>query len=88
MFVINFKVFFQHICFTQIGWDQELEGPERKKFDQLSLELEGLEKIQTARCLFHKGKTVERVELHDFSVASERSHGCAVYMRIVYETGE
>ena len=88
VFVINLKVFFQHLCFTKLGWDQELVGPERKKFDQLILELEGLESIQIDRCLFQKGKTVERVEIHGFSDASERAHGCVVYMRIVYVTGE
>ena len=88
VFVINLKAFFQQLCFTKLGWDQELEGPERKKFDQLILELEGLEGIQIDRCLFQKGKTIERIELHGFSDASEKAHGCVVYLRIVYKTGE
>ena len=88
VFVINLKAFFQQLCYTKIGWDQELDGPERKKFDQLILELEGLEDIQVDRCLFQKGKKVEKLELHGFSDASEKAHGCVVYLRIVYDTGE
>ena len=88
VFVINLKFFFQQLCIKKVGWDQELLGPDRKKFDHFISELEGLESIKIDRCFFQKGKTVEKIEIHGFSDASERAHGSVVYLRIVYETGE
>ena len=79
VFVITLKAFFQHFSFTMIGWDQELEGPECKKFDQSILEPEGLEGIQIDRCLFQKGRTVEKAELYGFLDASGKPHRCVIY---------
>ena len=88
VFVINLKAFVQQLCFTKKGWDQELEGPEHRIFEQLILELERLEGIQIDRCLFQKGKTVEKVDLHGLSDVSGKAHGCVVYLHTVYKTGD
>lgn len=88
VFTINLKVFFQQLCINNVSWDQKLSEPDRKQFEGFISDLEELHDIHIPRCLFVQGKVVKKIELHGFSDASERAHGCVVYVRIEYETGE
>lgn len=86
MFTINLKVLFQELCVNKVGWDEDLQDPYRTKYQKLMLELKKFNDISIPRCVFNKGKSVQKV--HGFSDASEKAQGCVVYLRIIYESGE
>ena len=88
VYAINLKALFQELCVEKWGWDEELTGEQRKKYDHFVSEISRVDGIHMPRCLFDKGKKVSKFELHGFSDASEMAYASIVYLRVVYETGE
>ena len=88
LYTVNLKSFFQELCINKVDWDDELQGSYRQRFYCLLSELEKLPSIQINRCLFKEGKTVESIEIHGFSDASERAYAAVVYLRVLYKSGE
>ncbi|XP_065062963.1 uncharacterized protein LOC135689604 [Rhopilema esculentum] len=88
VYTINLKVLFQELCVDKWGWDEELTGEAREKYDRFISEISRLDGIRMPRCFFDPGKIVSQVEIHGFSDASETAYAGIVYLRIVYDTGE
>ncbi len=87
LFIINLKVLFQDLCVNKVGWDEELQGNYLKEFQNLMSSLTQFHDIRIRRCIFERESSVERVEIHGFSDASEKAQGCVVYLRIIYSSG-
>ena len=87
MLVVRFKTFFQQLCITKCGWDDELTGADNKTYKGLINALETIPKLQVPRYLL-RNKIVSRVEVHGFSDASEMAYATTVYLRVVYESGK
>ena len=79
---------FQQFCLDKKGWDEELSGDERRKYEVFMAELAKLQNVSIPRCYFLKGKKVKNVQIHGFSDASESAYAGVVYLRTEYETGE
>ena len=88
LFTINLKVMFQQFCLDKRGWDEELSGDERRKYEVFISELAKLQCVSIPRCYFLKGKKVKNVQIHGFSDASECAYAGVVYLRVEYESGE
>ncbi|XP_065065426.1 uncharacterized protein LOC135691495, partial [Rhopilema esculentum] len=88
VYTINLKVLFQELCVDKWGWDEELSGEAREKYDRFISEISRLDGIRMPRCFFDPGKIVSQVEIHGYSDASETAYAGIVYLRIVYDTGE
>ena len=88
VYAINLKALFQELRIEKCGWDEELTGEQKKKYEHFVSEISHVDEIHMPRCLFEKGKKVSKFELHDFSNASKMAYASIVYLRVVYETGE
>ena len=87
-FVVKLKIFFQELCEEKVPWDEEFEGPRRRKYTSLVNEIEAVQGVSIPRHLFEKGKDIETVQIHAFSDASESAYACVIYLRAVYKSGE
>ena len=88
IYTIKLKVLFQEFCLNKLGWDEELKGADKERYEKFVSEIKDLNGIHMPRCLFERGTKVTRVEIHAFSDASASAYGCFVYLRAIYETGE
>ena len=88
VYTIKLKILFQEFCLKKLGWDEELQGKDRERYEKFVSEIKGLNGIRVSRCLFEKGKRVTQVEIHAFSDASGSAYGGVVYLRAIYDTGE
>ena len=89
VFTINLKILFQQLCVDKIGWDEELEGKYRKTYDALINDLQLCNEASISRGIISGcNKTIQKIELHGFSDASERAYAAVVYAKIQYESGE
>ena len=88
LFTINLKIMFQQFCLDKRGWDEELFGEERHKYDMLMTELGKLHNVSIPRCCFLEGKKIRNVQIHGFSDATESAYTGVVYFCAEYETGE
>ena len=81
VYTINLKALFQQLCIEKIGWNVELQGHYRELYDRYISKLSTLPGVSVDRCLFTKAKMISNIQLHGFSDASERAHGCVIYLR-------
>ena len=80
LFVVKLKIFFQELFEEKVPWDEEFEGPRRRKYTSLVNEIEAFQGVSIPRHLFDKGKDIETVQLHAFSDASESAYACVIYL--------
>ena len=88
VYTINLKALFQQLCIEKIGWDVELQGHYRELYDRYISKLSTFQSVSIDRCLFTKGKIISNIQLHGFSGDSECAHGCVIYLRTEYTSGE
>ena len=67
LFTINLKVMFQQFCLDKKGWDDELSGDERSKYEGLISDLRNMQKVSIPRCYFVKGKKVQFIYVLPFT---------------------
>ncbi|MEL7341283.1 MAG: reverse transcriptase domain-containing protein, partial [Bacteroidota bacterium] len=52
VYTIKLKVLFQEFCLKKLGWDEELQGKDRERYEKFVSEIKGLNGIRGSRCLF------------------------------------
>ena len=76
--LVKFKCFIQSLF--KLGWDQSLPLPILQEWLLLRPRLTAIQNFSIARCLLRDRQTsVQHVELHMFSDASEKAYGAAIY---------
>ncbi|GFQ73516.1 integrase catalytic domain-containing protein [Trichonephila clavata] len=82
--VIKLKCLLQDLWTLGVDWDSELPPKLRHKWQQWSIEAEGLTKIKIPR--FYLGdvdQELSSVDIHCFSDASKSAYGTILYLRFV-----
>ena len=85
--VIRFKMFFQELCVSKIGWDEPLTGQLLTKWNTL---LSGFKGVVTSipRCYFwNADKSSSVCSLHGFCDASLGAYAAVVYMKVEASCG-
>ena len=81
LFMINLKVMFQQFCMDKRGWDEELSGEERHKYEMFMSELGNLQNVSIPRCYFLEGKKIQNVQIQGFSDVNENAYvGLCIYV--------
>ncbi|XP_068712813.1 uncharacterized protein [Montipora foliosa] len=80
--IIEFKLFFQELCKTKVGWDDPLNGNVLKMWHKLLNGLESVTALSLPRCYFqgvqHK---VVSCSLHGFGDASSKAYAAVIYLQ-------
>ena len=78
--LVKFKCFIQDLWKLKLGWDQSLPPLILQEWLLLRQSLSAIKNFSIARCLLPERQTsVQHVELHMFSDASEKAYGAAIY---------
>ena len=85
--VVTFKVFFQKLCLSKLGWDEHLDGDLLKEWNVIIDGLSDASDICVPRIYADMSRDVDCVELHGFADASVKAYGCCIYMRVKYVDG-
>ena len=85
--VVTFKVFFQKLCLSKLGWDEHLDGDLLKEWNVIIEGLSDASDICVPRIYADMSRDVDCVELHGFADASVKAYGCCIYMRVKYVDG-
>ncbi|XP_058837537.1 uncharacterized protein LOC131693614 [Topomyia yanbarensis] len=84
-FTIHGKILIQHLWRNGCEWDQEIDEPNWCLWKQWTELLPKVEALRIPRC--YLGDTmslsIETLELHIFTDASENAYGCVAYLRLV-----
>ena len=86
--IIEFKLFFQELCKTKIGWDDPLSGNLLKIWLKLLNGLEGVTALSLPRCYFQgiQDKVVS-CSLHGFGDASTKAYAAVIYLHVTTTVG-
>lgn len=85
--IVCMKMLFQNLCCENRGWDEELEGKSKKRFDEWVVDLSKIKGISISRCVYESPKQeVLECQLHGFGDASTKAYCAVVYL--VYVTKE
>ncbi|KAJ8332755.1 hypothetical protein SKAU_G00416510, partial [Synaphobranchus kaupii] len=83
-YILTGKRVLQEMCKQGVGWDDPLPAELEPKWEAWLRDLENLQKIQIPRCFIPENLgTVQKIELHHFSDASNNGYGQCSYIRIV-----
>ena len=83
--IVCMKMLFQELCRDSIGWDDELKGEAKKKWNDWVVDLSRIKGIAISRCVYHSLKQeVLESYLHGFGNASNKAYCAVVYF--VYRT--
>ena len=82
------KRIFQKVIKLGLDWDEPLPIEICSEWDQWYAGLEGLQDLEFPRAMLRKDIENVRIEIHNFSDASEEAYGCAAYVRAEYPSGE
>ena len=84
---IRFKLLFQQLCETKVGWDELLEGRLLIEWETLASDLQRSQPISIPRCCTTaENMTVKSYALDGFCDASQRAYAAVVYLRVETET--
>ena len=86
---LSMKVLFQQLCKENVGWDDELEGPLKLRWESWIKSLSKAGGISIERFALqgsNEGETIQKGTLHGFCDASKDAYCAMVY--VVYETSE
>lgn len=79
--IVRFKIFFQHLCESQIVWDEPLTGNLLQEWTALVSDLQGGVRISISRHFLEGIPTESSVYgLHEFSDASKAAYASVVYL--------
>ena len=79
---LQFKLPFQEIWETKLGWDDQVPSQAEKKFQAMVEDLHNIEKIQIPRMISSTAEFgIKHQELHVFCDASTKTYGAVAYTR-------
>ncbi|XP_064635761.1 uncharacterized protein LOC135492944 [Lineus longissimus] len=82
-FILPAKILLQRLCEKNLGWDEEIDGPELERWQVWLQDLPKLEKHVVLRCVRPRNLGVIRSsQVHHFADASEAGYGTASYLRL------
>jgi transposase InsO family protein len=82
-FILPAKILLQSLCQKNLGWDQEIEGPDLQRWQTWLRDLPELQKYVVPRCVKPKDfGAVRSSQVHHFADASEVGYGTASYLRL------
>ena len=87
--VVNFKILFQMVWVTGIGWDEVISDDLKTHWFEILEAIKTLGKLRIPRsyCYSVVSDPVVTVELHGFSDASEVAYACCIYLKFVTRSG-
>ena len=86
--VIKFKIFFQELCESKVGWDQPLTGELFSKWNFLVSSIQGAYQIAIPRYFLEGISQIVKVyRLQGFCDASKKAYGAVVYLQMQTSTG-
>jgi hypothetical protein len=84
---IRFKLLFQQLCETKVGWDEPLEGRLLTEWEALASDLQRASPISIPRCCTEgEDTTVKSYSLDGFCDASLKAYAAVIYLRVETET--
>ena len=84
---IRFKLLFQQLCETKVGWDEPLEGRLLEEWEALASDLQQSPPVSIPRrCTGAEDVTVRSYALDGFCNASLKAYAAVVYLRVETES--
>ena len=86
---VEMKILFQDISVAKFKWDDELSVEFKKRWKQILINLEEVDKILVPRkyCFYNINDPVVLVQSHTFSDASKRMCASNMYLRFQFQSG-
>ena len=87
--LVKFKILFQAICKTNIGWDEIIGGDLLSRWLNIVTSVQNMNEIIIDRCysIIEINDPVTSRILHGFSDASELAYGACIYLKTVKQSG-
>ena len=87
--VIKWKLLFQEVWKSGIGWDDKVDEKLTQKYSRIVKEFREAENVVIPRCYCKNDVTdpVTRIEMHGFSDASEVAYAACVYLKFIKASG-
>ncbi|KAJ8391740.1 hypothetical protein AAFF_G00086900 [Aldrovandia affinis] len=83
-YILTGKRVLQEMCKQGVGWDDSLPPELQPRWEAWLHDMENLPKIQISRCFVPENLgTIQKIELHHFSDASNNGYGQCSYIRVV-----
>ena len=82
------KILTQSLWETRTGWDEEVPESIQQTWSTWREQLPLLSSFPIKRSYFTESATIDRIELHGFSDASEQAYAAAVYVRANYTNSQ
>ncbi|XP_028397220.1 uncharacterized protein LOC114521030 [Dendronephthya gigantea] len=85
--ILMFKLLFQQLCKSEVGWDETLNEDMIKNWQSIVKSLEDSSNFSLNRCYCKElfADKTKSIQLHAFGDASESSYGACVYLRCEHE---
>ena len=84
---IQFKILFQELCVSKVGWDEPLSGELLRKWNALVSNFQGAV-LTIPRCYSWSAEhDIQKCDLFGFCDASSRAYAAVVYIRVSTSTG-
>ncbi|XP_062557344.1 uncharacterized protein LOC134222218 [Armigeres subalbatus] len=84
-FTIHGKIIIQHLWRNGCSWDQDIDEQGWRMWKEWTTLLPDVENLRVPRCYLgdELSSSVESIELHVFTDASEHAYGCVAYLRSI-----
>lgn len=82
--IIRAKIFLQELWLSKFNWDDPLSQIMSERWSTFRQQLKDVDQISIPRWL-HFSKTINSVEIHGFSDASQLAMAAVVYLRVITE---
>ena len=87
--ILPAKAIQQDLCLKGLGWDDQIPGPCKQKWEAWLKDLPKLEQFEIPRCFKPPNcSDIQRCELHHFSDASSQGYGAVSYLRQIDVHGQ